>query len=138
MCVKHDHEPLEMSKMDGVAQGSYRRKNWSSLVLWNCAHAANRSVTLDCVNKMPGRWLHAFEWLRDEQIGALPKAWNWLSGVNEPLLHTPCGIHFTLGGPWFEGCQDVPYADLWRAERDSRRSPGRPLPSEIDRALDAA
>ena len=138
MCVKHAHEPVGTVKMDGVSQGRYRRKNWSSLVLWNCEHPANRSMTLDCVNKMPGRWLHAFEWLRDEQIGSLPLAWNWLAGVNETSARVPCGIHFTSGGPWFEGYENVPYAELWRAERNSRRMPGKPLPSEIDRALDAA
>lgn len=138
MCVKHEHDPVETSKMDGVSQGRYRRKNWSSLVLWNCEHAANRTVTLDCVNKMPGRWLHAFEWLKDEHIGDLPRSWNWLAGVDPEPPELPCGIHYTLGGPWFADYQNVPYADLWRAERDSRRTGERPLPSERDRSLRAA
>ena len=141
MCVKHQHDPIETVKMDGVAQTRYRRKNWSSLVLWNCEHPANRHLTVQCVNRMPGRWLHAFEWLSDDLSGELPLSWNWLSGVNEPLPNgeVPCGVHYTLGGPWFPNCQDVPLADLWRAERDSRRMPGYgALPSERERALNSS
>ena len=138
MCVKHDHDPIEKMKMDGMMQTKYRRKNWSSLVLWNCAHASNRVLTLESVNRMHGQWLHAFEWLQDGLIGELPVTWNWLSGVSDPLPENavPNAIHFTLGGPWFENCQDVPFADLWRQERDSRRLPGQgPLISERAKAL---
>lgn len=138
MCVKHDHKPIERTKMNGVAQGGYPRKNWSSLVLWNCAHPANACMTVDCVSRMPGRWLHAFSWLSDDKIGDLPITWNWLSGVNEPFDSVPCGVHYTLGGPWFENCQDVPLADLWRAERTSRRAlNGLSLPTERERAFTA-
>lgn len=139
MCVKHEHVPTETVKMDGIAQTRYRRKNWSSLVLWNCGHPKNRGViTRDCVNKMPGGWLHAFSWLEDKDIGGLPPSWNWLAGV-DPERQLPCGIHFTLGIPSMPGHENTPYADLWRAERDSRRSlpgPG-PLPDERLRALDS-
>lgn len=118
MVVKHQHEPVEIEKMDGILQTRYHRKNWSSLVLWNCGHPANRCLDLETVNLRTGQWLHAFQWLEDDQIGALPMGWNWLSGVNEPLDHTPEAVHFTLGGAWFENCQHFPYSDLWRAERD--------------------
>jgi hypothetical protein len=37
-CVKHKYEPPEGEKMDGVAQTRYRRKNWSSFMLFNCSH----------------------------------------------------------------------------------------------------
>lgn len=115
-CVKHQHVPKEFVKMDGMQQTRYHRKNWSSLVLWNCAHSANKTITSECVNKMPGSWLHGFGWLRDEQIGGLPLRWNWLSGVDADLGITPSGIHFTLGIPTMDGHENAPYADLWRAE----------------------
>ena len=35
-CVQHDYHPKETIKMDGAAQISYPRKNWSSLMLFNC------------------------------------------------------------------------------------------------------
>ena len=140
MCVPHDHDPVEATKMDGVAQTRYRRKNWSSLALWNCAHPENRRLSVANVNEMAGSWLHAFEWLSPDHIGHLPRSWNWLSGVDKPLPGEaiPCGIHFTLGVPSMPGHENSPYADLWRAERDSRRVWGRPTPTERLRGMDAA
>ena len=140
MCVPHDHDPAEAVKMDGVAQTRYRRKNWSSLVLWNCAHPANRyGLSVRHVNENAGAWLHAFEWLPPEMIGHLPRSWNWLSGVDRPLPSgdLPCGVHFTLGLPTMAGHEGSPYADLWRAERASTRLPGRPTPTERLRGMDA-
>lgn len=138
MCVKHKHVPTEATKMDGVEQTKYRRKNWSSLTLWNAAHPANRNVlTVDCVNKMPGQWLHAFEWLKDDEIGELPVTWNWLAGVSAPLERVPpCGIHYTLGVPSMPGYEDCVYAEFWRTEQRSRRAIGAgPMPTERLRAV---
>lgn len=133
--VKHQHVPRETEKMEGQRQDKYHRKNWSSLVLWNCEHPSNRFLTTHAVNHEPGQWLHAFGWLRDEEIGELPVTWNWLSGVSEPLDEVPCGIHYTLGGPWFENCRDVPYANLWLNERASKRGHYTPTPTERLRAI---
>src|SRR5437588_411598 len=36
-CVQHDYTPKETTKMDGKPQTTYPRKNWSSLMLFNCA-----------------------------------------------------------------------------------------------------
>lgn len=138
MCVKHRHIPTEATKMNGVAQTHYRRKNWSSLVLWRCDHPSNRNVlTVDCVNKMPGQWLHGFDWLKDEEIGDLPVTWNWLVGVTPPLERVPpCGIHYTLGVPSMPGYEDCAYADFWCSEKNSRRGIGAgPMPTERLRAL---
>lgn len=115
MCVKHDYAPQNAIKMDGVAQTIYPRKNWSSLVLFNCNHAANAALTLDLVNTLPGRDLHRFCWLADDLIGALDPKWNWLVGHSSPAID-PEIVHFTEGGPWFPGFEDVPYAAAWRDE----------------------
>ena len=114
MLVKHDHKPPEERKMDGRAQLPYRRKNWSSLVLWNCCHKANRALTPALVSAWPGRNLHGFAWLDDHLIGALPEAWNWLEGWSDPAID-PKAVHFTRGTPDMPGYQAVPYADDWRA-----------------------
>jgi hypothetical protein len=119
MCVKHEHDPAEATKMGGLVQSRYHRKNWSSLVLWNCAHQANAFLTGYVVNEWAGGWLHGFSWLRDEDIGALPHKWNWLAGVDAPLGETPAGIHFTLGVSTIPGCEKTPYAALWRSVRAS-------------------
>lgn len=114
MVVKHQHVPAEATKMDGVAQTAYRRKNWSSLVLWNCAHPAHARLSVADVNQAPGAWLHAFEWLADDEIGALPHRWNWLAGSSPPLSdNAPAAVHFTLGTPDMPGCGEMPYAGEW-------------------------
>ena len=118
-CVQHDYRPTEKTKMDGAVQTVYPRKNWSSLMLFNCDHPAVRSLTLDVVNRESGAYLHRMQWVADADIGELPVEWNWLEGWNEkPASGTPNAVHFTRGGPWFEQWQNVDYGDLWRAERD--------------------
>lgn len=112
MCVKHNHKPADGEKMDGVPQGQYYRKNWSSFVLWNCAHPANRLLTRDYVSTRPGGDMHAFSWLDDGLIGALPTDYNWIEG-NSPSNIAPRVVHYTAGGPWFDGYSDVKHAKLW-------------------------
>lgn len=100
MTVKHNHVPKEATKMDDQIQTSYPRKNWSSVVLWNCSHAANQRLTLEALNTWPGRDLHAFKWLDDSEIGELPKEWNCLVGVASPEETAAARLlHFTLGQP---------------------------------------
>lgn len=121
MCVKHIHQPNEtLEKMDGRLQLRYHRKNWSSFVLWNCNHPANKILTSDKVNLMQGRDLHAFTWLQDVQIGTIPFTYNYISGVSPKFSHNegkwPDVIHYTEGGPWFDNCKEVPYGNLWEQE----------------------
>jgi hypothetical protein len=111
MVVQHDYTPVEQFKMDGQIQLTYPRKNWSSLVLWNCLHPAH-SVLPELVNTWTGRRLHGFEWLDDKLIGALPEAWNWLEGHSSPALD-PKAVHFTRGTPDLPGYEQVPYAGEW-------------------------
>lgn len=58
MCVHHDYNPKTTVKMDGVLQTSYPRKNWSSMVLYNCAHPKNQLLTPELVNSASGAFLH--------------------------------------------------------------------------------
>jgi lipopolysaccharide biosynthesis glycosyltransferase len=117
-CVQHDYKPKETVKMDGAVQTSYPRKNWSSLMLFNCEHPSVKQLTPEVVNRETGAYLHRMQWVADEDIGSLPTEWNWLEGWNEkPASGTPKAVHFTRGGPWFEKWQNVDYGDLWIAER---------------------
>jgi len=121
-CVQHDYQPKEAVKMDGKVQTNYPRKNWSSLMLFNCEHPSVRVLTPEVVNSETGAYLHRMQWVADQDIGALPLEWNWLEGWNEkPARGTPKAVHFTRGGPWFEQWQKVDYGDLWMAERDAIR-----------------
>jgi hypothetical protein len=115
MVVKHQYEPSEIKKMDGQTQTRYARKNWSSFVLWNLDHPAHKRLTLEILNTWPGRDLHAFKWLEDDQIGELPQEWNHLVNVSKGQQEPNC-VHWTLGGPWFPGHEHEPYADEWRHE----------------------
>jgi len=117
MCVHHDHQPHENWKMDGAVQTVYPRKNWSSMVLYNCGHPKNRMLTPELLNRETGSFLHRFQWLDDAEIGAVPETWNWLEGWSEkPAMGHPNAVHYTRGGPWFDAWRYVDYAGLWLAE----------------------
>lgn len=114
MCVQHDYNPSGAVKMDGQVQSRYARKNWSSVVIFNCDHPANARLTVDMVNTLPGRDLHAFCWLEDELIGALDVGFNYLVGHSSG--GDPSLVHFTSGLPDMPGYENQEYADEWRAE----------------------
>jgi len=120
-CVQHHHVPKNETKMDGQLQLLYARKNWSSMMLWNCSHPAHAKLTSEVINSVPGRDLHRFFWLEDDEIGALPATYNWLEGSSDPSID-PKVIHYTRGGPWFADWQNVDYADEWLAEREALRA----------------
>lgn len=115
MVVKHDHQPAEGVKMDGQVQTRYARKNWSSVMMFNCDHPANKKLTVDLVNSVPGRDLHRFCWLEDDQIGELSAEWNWLVGHSDPAID-PTIVHFTDGIPTMPGYENCAFADEWRGE----------------------
>jgi len=119
MCVKHDYTPKEGIKMDGQAQTVYPRKNWSSVMLFNCSHPSNQEINVELVNdpKITGKYLHRFSWLKDDEIGELSPEWNWLAGwYKEPDDGKPKLIHYTEGGPWFENYRYCEYHSEWKQE----------------------
>jgi hypothetical protein len=101
-------------KMDGQVQHIYPRKNWSSCILFNCAHPSNRVLDLDMVNNQEPGFLHRFSWLKDEEVGELPYQWNYLEGTY--ATNDAKAVHYTLGGPYFKDYQNVDYAQEWRDE----------------------
>lgn len=113
MCVKHDIDHGTGQKMDGCEQTSYPRKNWSSVLLWNLAHPANRRLTLDWTNALPGRKLHQLCWLRDDEIGNLDPEWNHLVGLC-PENPDAKIVHFTRGLPSMPGYENCEHSDEWR------------------------
>jgi len=121
--VKHAPMTATGTKMDGQQQTAYARKNWSSVVLWNCSHPSHARLTHDRLNHWPGRDLHAFKWLEDDEIGELPQQWNWLVGVTQGDASAARTLHFTLGGPWFPEWMGGPCDDLWIRERCAMRKP---------------
>jgi hypothetical protein len=117
--VKHKDFEAKGFKMDGQIQTSYRRKLWSSVVLWNVDHDANRRINLELLNTWPGRDLHAFGWLADEEIGCLPEEANWLVGLQEKPAR-PIIAHYTLGTPNLPGLESSEHADLWHQQANKQ------------------
>ena len=116
LCVQHDYRTRMNEKYLGAKNQDYPRKNWSSVVLWNCAHAANRQLTPQFVQQATGAQLHRFTWLADQQIGELPREWNWLPQEYGPNPQAKL-LHWTLGAPCFHEFADAPMAEEWHRER---------------------
>ena len=119
MCVHHDYTPREGFKMDGQKQSIYPRKNWSSVMLFNCGHPSNKQINSSVVNntEITGKYLHRFSWLQDSEIGQLSHEWNWLTDwYKEPEDGKPKLLHYTEGGPWFENYRDCDYHKEWKIE----------------------
>ena len=110
LCVKHQHQPSETIKMGGLLQSRYLRKNWSSLMVFRPDRC--RTLTPHLVNHLTGGELHAMTWIADEDIGALPGAWNWLEGSSSPDVD-PKVVHFTRGSPDMLPGVELAYADEW-------------------------
>lgn len=116
--VKHDYVPRHSTKMEGAVQTKYPRKNWSSFMVMDPAKC--QALSRDYIHTAPGLDLHGFAWLPDEEIGELPNVWNHLvDEENQCRSEDALVLHYTGGGPWLAGCEDVPLADQWRQERDA-------------------
>lgn len=112
MCVKHNHKPGNLVKMDGQTQKQYYRKNWSSFMLFNCEHPANKKLTPEIISTKSGAWLHELQWLQDHEIGSLPAEYNWIAGCSKSNIN-PAVVHYTDGGPWMNGYKDASHANIW-------------------------
>jgi lipopolysaccharide biosynthesis glycosyltransferase len=114
--VKHDYKTRMPIKYLGSKNEDYPRKNWSSVILWNCNSYPNRKLTPDYVMKATGAELHRFTWCTDDRIGELPPEWNWLPdeyGANPDAKL----LHYTLGTPCFHEFADTPQGSEWHRER---------------------
>lgn len=111
--VKHDYQPRDEIKYLGTRQYSYPRKNWSSVVLWDCEHPANRTVTPEYVNTATPKELHRFLWLSDDEIGTLDIRWNWLVGEYDNPPDDVKNVHWTVGGPYFNEYSHVDFNEEW-------------------------
>ena len=115
MVVKHDYKTIMQHKYMGAKNEDYPRKNWSSVILWNCNAFPNRILKPDFVQEQTGAFLHRFSWLEDHRIGELPRDWNWLP---DELGENPDAklLHYTLGAPCFYEYADTVQADQWHNE----------------------
>lgn len=116
--VKHDYRTRWPRKYLGTQMEApnedYPRKQWSSVMILNCMHMSWRKITPESVQQMTGPELHRFSWLADDQIGELPKVWNWL--VQEDGANPDAKLlHFSSGIPLIPMHAEVAHAeDYWR------------------------
>lgn len=112
MVVKHDYQTKVKQKYLGNINENYPKKNWSSLILWNCKHPKHRILTPEFISNQSGAYLHRFSWLDENEIGELPKDWNWLA-IEYPVNDHAKLIHYTLGTPCFKDYRDTDMAIHW-------------------------
>ncbi|NDC39903.1 MAG: glycosyltransferase, partial [Proteobacteria bacterium] len=112
MVVKHDYQTKAEKKYLGNRNENYPRKNWSSVILWNCGHPKNKVLDPAFVMGQGGAFLHRFSWLEDSDIGELAKEWNWLAIEYPPLKHAKL-IHYTLGAPCFKEYRLCDLSEHW-------------------------
>jgi hypothetical protein len=110
--VKHEYLTKHPVKYLGNKNDDYPRKNWSSLILWDCGFFPNRILTPDFVGRATGSFLHRFQWLKDEQIGELDPAWNRLV-LEQDVQPTDKLLHYTIGAPCFTEYADCDHAEEW-------------------------
>jgi len=116
--VKHHHVPEEDVKFLGAPQTKYEKKNWSSVILFNCAKC--KALTPEYVNTASGMELHQFKWLGDDQqIGEIPHRWNHLVDYDTPVpVEEISNLHYTIGGPYFNDFLECGYHEEWFDERE--------------------
>mgnify|MGYP000567775590 CR=1 FL=1 len=122
MVVKHDYKTKAHRKYLGNKNEDYPRKNWSSVILWNCGYFPNRILTPEYVAQQPGSHLHRFGWLKDEQIGALPDEWNRLV-LEQDVMDADKILHYTIGTPCFSEYATCDRADEWHAVHKRMNAP---------------
>ena len=115
MVVKHDYQTRQTEKYLGAKNENYPRKNWSSVILWNCASYPNRKLTPEFIEGASGAELHRFTWIDDDRIGELPPEWNWLPDEYGPNPDAKL-LHYTLGTPCFHEFATTPQSDEWHRE----------------------
>ena len=121
MVVKHDYHTKHRRKLIGTPMecnnADYLRKNWSSMILWNCAHSQNKILTNEYVSEAPGSILHRFSWLNDDLVGSLSPVWNHLVG-EYPLSEEAKLVHFTYGAPCFSYYSRCDYSSEWKGVKE--------------------
>lgn len=111
--VKHDYKTRATKKYLGNKNEDYPKKNWSSLILWNCGHPENAILTPEFIQNQPGSYLHRFSWLGEDVIGGLDLEWNWLA-IEYPDNPNAKLIHYTLGTPCFKDYSNESMSDVWK------------------------
>lgn len=112
--VQHNYKTRFPIKYLNQVNGDYPRKNWTSVMLFNCSHPDNKKLTPEYVQNATGKELHRLEWT--DNVGSLPYEWNWLADEYGENPYAKL-IHYTAGTPCFHEFACSPMANLWHKER---------------------
>lgn len=110
--VKHEYKTKRSIKYFGNENKNYPRKNWSSMVVFNCQHPANRVLTPQFIQEHDGVFLHRFQWLHDDEIGELEITWNYLA-IEYKSRNDAKLVHYTLGTPCLVDFKEAEMSDIW-------------------------
>jgi lipopolysaccharide biosynthesis glycosyltransferase len=116
MVVKHNYKTKNNVKYLNNKNEDYPKKNWSSVILWNCKKESHKCLTPQFVESSTGLFLHRFSWLDDNNIGNLPLEWNWLVGEYEENINAKL-LHYTIGIPSFIEYSDCSMASEWHKQK---------------------
>jgi lipopolysaccharide biosynthesis glycosyltransferase len=111
--VKHNYKTKIKNKYLGHKNEDYPRKNWSSLILWNCEHPSHKILTPEFIQEQSGAYLHRFSWLKNNLIGEIKKEWNWLAMEYEEKKDINL-IHYTIGTPCFKEYENTSLSSHWK------------------------
>ena len=111
--VQHDYKTKIAKKYWGNKNEDYPRKNWSSVILWNCSHEKHKILTPSFIQNQTGAFLHRFNWLDDKEIGNIDKKWNWLAMEYEEKDDIKL-IHYTIGTPCFKEYSNKSFSSYWK------------------------
>lgn len=120
--VRHQYRTRNPRKYVGTAMETcnydYARKNWASVMLLNCGHAAWADVGPEDARRSAPLTLLQFGFLEDSDIGDLPAKWNVLADEGQAIEGAKI-LHWTAGIPAFDHYANAPGAELWRGARIS-------------------
>lgn len=98
----------------------YPRKNWASVMLFNCSHPVWQAMTPDRIVAHPVGELLSLGFCGNA-IGDIDPKWNRLVDEGHSFGSV---LHWTAGIPGFDAYRDAPFAEEWFAERERLESVG--------------
>ena len=117
--VRHpDYETINPVKYRGTSMESenrnYPRKNWASVMLFNCEHPVWQDMTPATIAGKSMADLLSLDFC-GEDVGMLHPKWNRL--VDEGQPSSGYVLHWTAGIPAFPAYREAPASYVWEAER---------------------
>ncbi len=106
--VEKEKDPKAVYVVKGPA-----RFEWAALMMFNCAHPANRELTPTAIEQAKN--LHTIGWLDDHLIGEFPREWAHTVLYDEPRKDAKL-VHYTAGIPIFPETSGCEYTQEYAAE----------------------